>query len=105
MELDSLHPSTPLPVTGRAWRTRLALGLLAIVLLAASLVLWQKLVTIEREHANERVAAQARLLTRQLEGSLNTQAQDLYRLAELWNHHGRLSREEWELEVRFSLQH
>lgn len=105
MESDSFHPSTPLPVTGKAWRTRLGLALLAVALLSASLVLWQKLVTIEREHANERVAAQARLLTRQLESSLNTQAQDLYRLAELWNHHGRLTREEWELEAGFSLQH
>ncbi len=105
MRADSLPDTTPLPIARPAWRARLAVVLLALALLAASLVLWQKLVTIERAHANERVAAQARLLTRQLEGSLNAQAQDLYRLAELWNHHGRLSREEWALEAQFSLQH
>ncbi|MGY4534703.1 diguanylate cyclase (GGDEF)-like protein/PAS domain S-box-containing protein [Pseudomonas sp. TE3786] len=105
MELDSLHDTPAFPAARPAWRSRLALTLLAALLLGASLVLWQKLVTIERAHANERVAAQARLLTRQLEGGLTTQAQDLYRLAELWNHHGRMSQEEWQLEARFSLQH
>ena len=105
MEPDSLRDTSVLPVARPAWRARLALALVALLLLAASLLLWQKLVTIERTHANERVAAQARLLTRQLEGSLSTQAQDLYRLGELWNHHGRLNQDEWALEARFSLQH
>ncbi|GLK87602.1 sensor domain-containing diguanylate cyclase [Pseudomonas turukhanskensis] len=105
MELDSLRDTTSITAERPAWRARLALVLLAVMLLGASLLLWQKMVTIERAHANERVAAQARLLTRQLEGGLTTQAQDLYRVAELWQHHGRLSRDEWELQARFSLQH
>jgi len=105
MEQHSLHDATSTSTARPAWRARLALVALAISLLGASLLLWQKMLTIERAHANERVAAQARLLTRQLESSLNTQAQDLYRLAERWNHRGRLSREEWELEARFSLEH
>jgi diguanylate cyclase (GGDEF)-like protein/PAS domain S-box-containing protein len=105
MEPDSLHDTSVLPAARPAWRARLALALVALLLLGASLLLWQKLVTIERTHANERVAAQARLLTRQLEGSLTAQAQDLYRLGELWNHHGRLNQDEWALEARFSLQH
>lgn len=105
--MEQNSPQNPMATspTHTPWRTRFALVFLAVLLLGASLLLWQKLVTIERAHANERVAAQARLLTRQLESGLNTQAQDLYRLAERWNHRGRLSREEWELEARFSLNH
>ncbi|RJG14359.1 diguanylate cyclase [Pseudomonas cavernicola] len=94
-----------MPFSRSAWPARLALALLALLLCGASLLLWHQLKSTEREHVRERVESQARLLTRQLESSLNAQAQDLYRMAQLWNHHGRLSREEWELEARISLQH
>ncbi len=104
MGTETLRDSQP-PFTRSAWPARLALALLALLLCGASLLLWHQLKSAEREHASERVASQARLLTRQLENNLNDQVEDLYRIAQRWNHHDRLSREDWELEVRFSLQH
>jgi len=94
-----------MPHAHSVWPARLALSLLLLVLCGASLVLWHQLETAQQERVRERVGYQARTLARQLETSLNDQVEGLHRIAQLWNHRGRLPRDEWELETRFALQH
>lgn len=93
-----------MPRTPSIWPARLALVLLGMGLCGASLALWQQLEQTQQERVRERVAYQARTLARQLENSLNSQVDDLRRMAHQWNHHGRLPRDEWELDTHFSLR-
>src|SRR5690606_23922852 len=85
------------------WPARLALALLLLVLVAASLTLWQQLERDQQARLDERVAYQARSLARQLESTLHTEVESLGRIARLWNNLGRLSRGAWDTEVLLAL--
>ncbi|MDX5372910.1 MAG: diguanylate cyclase [Pseudomonadaceae bacterium] len=85
------------------WPARLALALLLLVLVAASLTLWQQLERDQQARLDERVAYQARSLARQLESTLYTEVESLGRIARLWNNLGRLSRGAWDTEVLLAL--
>lgn len=81
--------------------TYLGLGGLLCVLLLASTWLGRELVDSERQRVQERLTYQARSLAHQLESNLHEQVQGLNLLAQLWAHHGRMPRAEWELDTRF----
>jgi len=93
-----------MPRARSVWPVRLALALLSVVLCGSSLMLWRQLENAQQERVRERVAYQARTLARQLEGSLSDQIEGLHRIANLWNHRGRIPRDEWDLEAHFALQ-
>ena len=94
-----------LPSSQPPWPARLALAALLLALGLASLVLWQQLLNAQQQRIAERVNYQAHSLARQLEASLINQVDDLERLAKLWNHRGRIPREEWVLDSQLSLKH
>lgn len=81
--------------------TYLGLGGLLCILLLASAWLGLELANSERQRVRERLNYQARALAHQLEANLHEQVQGLDLLAELWTHHGRIQRSEWELNARF----
>lgn len=81
--------------------TYLGLGGLLCALLLASTWLGRELLDSERQRVQERLTYQARSLAHQLEANLHEQVQGLNLLAQLWTHHGRMSRAEWELDARF----
>nr|WP_294972266.1 diguanylate cyclase [uncultured Pseudomonas sp.] len=81
--------------------TYLGLGGLLCVLLLASLWLGHELASSERQRVRERLNYQARALAHQLEATLHEQVQGLNLLAQLWTHHDRIPRSEWELNARF----
>ncbi|HBX57443.1 sensor domain-containing diguanylate cyclase [Pseudomonas sp. UBA2684] len=87
------------------WPARLALAALLLSLCLASLLLWQQLVIGQQQRVAERVSYQARSLARQLESSLNDQVDGLRRIAQLWNHRGRIPKDEWRLDSQLSLNH
>lgn len=88
-----------------AWPARLALAALLLALCLASLLLWRQLLVAQQERVAERVGYQARSLAHQLETSLHDQVDDLRRIAQLWNHRGRIPRDEWTIDSQASLQH
>lgn len=81
--------------------TYLGLGGLLCVLLLASTWLGSELASSERQRVQERLIYQGRSLAHQLEANLHEQVQGLDLLAQLWTHHGRMPRTEWELDARF----
>ena len=81
--------------------TYLGLGGLLCVLLLASAWLGKELASSERQRVQERLVYQGRSLAHQLEANLHEQVQGLDLLAQLWTHHGRMPRAEWELDARF----
>ncbi|MDN6854981.1 diguanylate cyclase [Pseudomonas sp. CAN2814] len=81
--------------------TYLGLGGLLCVLLFASAWLGEELASSERQRVQERLAYQGRSLAHQLEANLHEQVQGLSLIAQLWTHHGRMPRAEWELDARF----
>ncbi|MCG8908658.1 diguanylate cyclase [Pseudomonas sp. DP-17] len=81
--------------------TYLGLGGLLCVLLLASTWLSEELARSERQRVEERLTYQGRSLAHQLEANLHEQVQGLDLLAQLWTHHGRMPRAEWELDARF----
>lgn len=88
-----------------SWPARLALAALLLALCLASLLLWRQLLVAQQERIVERVGYQARSLARQLETSLNDQVEDLRRIGRLWDHRGRIPRDEWTLDSQAALQH
>lgn len=84
-----------------SFATYLGLGGLLCVLLLASTWLGRELLDSERQRVQERLGFQARSLTHQLEANLHEQVQGLNLLAQLWTHHNRMPRAEWELDARF----
>ncbi|WP_339462428.1 sensor domain-containing diguanylate cyclase [Pseudomonas sp. EA_105y_Pfl2_R69] len=87
------------------WPAHLALAVLLLTLCLASLLIWQQLLSAQQQRIAERVSYQAYSLARQLEASLIYQVDDLQRLAQAWNHRGRIPRDEWTLDSQFSLKH
>jgi diguanylate cyclase (GGDEF)-like protein/PAS domain S-box-containing protein len=87
------------------WPARLALAALLLALCLASLLLWRQLLVAQQERIAERVGYQARSLARQLESSLNDQVDGLRRIAQRWNHRGRIPQDEWILDSQSSLAH
>jgi diguanylate cyclase (GGDEF)-like protein/PAS domain S-box-containing protein len=81
--------------------TYLGLGGLLCVLLLASAWLGEELASSERQRVQERLTYQGRSLAHQLEANLHEQVLGLDLLAQLWTHHGRMPRAEWELDARF----
>ncbi|MDH4656075.1 MULTISPECIES: diguanylate cyclase domain-containing protein [unclassified Pseudomonas] len=94
-----------MPHSHPAWLVRTTLALLFLALCGTSLLLWKKLEDAHQERIRERVGYQARALAAELENNLIDEVEGLRRIAILWNHQGRLPRDEWELEVRFALEH
>ncbi len=84
-----------------SFATYLGLGGLLCVLLFASAWLGEELASNERQRVQERLTYQGRSLAHQLEANLHEQVQGLDLLAQLWTHHGRMPRPEWELDARF----
>ena len=80
------------------------LGLLLVALCAASLLLWHTLENEQQARMREQLGLQANSLARQMETRLADQARDLQRLAERWNHEGRMPRQEWERESELLLR-
>ncbi|WP_339513908.1 sensor domain-containing diguanylate cyclase [Pseudomonas sp. RL_15y_Pfl2_60] len=89
----------------QTWIARFALAVLLSGLYFASLTVWQQMVRDQQKSIAERVDFQAKDLARRLQGSLHEQVDDLHRIAQLWNHRGRIPQDEWLLESRFSLDH
>lgn len=87
------------------WPAHFALAALLLALCLASLLIWQQLLSAQQQRIAERVSYQAHSLARQLEASLIYQVDDLQRLAQAWNHRGRIPRDEWTLDSQFSLNH
>ncbi|CAD5105816.1 sensor domain-containing diguanylate cyclase [Zestomonas carbonaria] len=87
-----------------AWLARIALVLLLALLCGTTVAIWWQLEQHQTQRLQERVDAQARALAQQLESRLDEQLQDLRILGALWNHRGRLPRDEWDLYVRFCLE-
>lgn len=81
--------------------TYIGLGGLLCVLLLASAWLGEELASSERQRVQERLAYQGRSLAHQLQATLHEQVQGLSLIAQLWTHHGRMPRAEWELDARF----
>lgn len=81
--------------------TYIGLGGLLCVLLLASVWLGGELADSERQRLQERLNYQGRSLAHQLEATLHEQVQGLDLLSQLWTHHGRMPRAEWELDARF----
>ncbi|VXB16455.1 Sensor domain-containing diguanylate cyclase [Pseudomonas sp. 8AS] len=90
--------------TRSVWPARLALAFLLLVLCGANLMLWRQLESDQQARLAERLDYQARTLARQLESNLRNEVQSLDRIAQRWNKHGRLPREQWEDEVNLALQ-
>lgn len=88
-----------------AWLARGALIALLIGLYLASLTVWRQMVEDQQQFIAERVHYQADNLARRLETSLHDQVDDLNRIAQQWNHRGRIPQDEWLLEADFSLKH
>jgi diguanylate cyclase (GGDEF)-like protein/PAS domain S-box-containing protein len=86
------------------WSARIALVAILLVLVLASLLLWQQLLSSQQQRIAERVEYQAHSLARQLESSLIEQVDGLARLAILWNYRGRVPRDEWTLDSQFYLK-
>lgn len=89
----------------QTWIARFALAVLLGGLYFASLTVWEHMVRDQQKSIAERVDFQAKDLARRLQGSLHEQVDDLHRIAQLWNHRGRIPQDEWLLESRFSLEH
>src|SRR3990167_3709079 len=87
------------------WPAHVALAALLLALCLASLLIWQQLLSAQQQRIAERVSYQAHSLARQLEASLIYQVDDLQRLAQAWNHRGRIPKDEWTLDSQFSLSH
>ncbi|MEX6500891.1 sensor domain-containing diguanylate cyclase [Pseudomonas zhanjiangensis] len=95
----------PPPRPQYSWPARLALAALLLALCLASLLIWRQMLIAQQERIAERVGYQARSLARQLETSLNDQVEDLHRMGLLWNHRGRIPRDEWTIDSQSSLNH
>ncbi len=93
------------PRSQSLWPARLALAALLLALCLASLLLWRQMLVAQQERIAERVGYQARSLARQLETSLNDQVDGLRRMAQQWNHRGRIPQDEWILDSQSSLTH
>ncbi|SNS62867.1 sensor domain-containing diguanylate cyclase [Pseudomonas segetis] len=89
----------------QTWIARFALAVLLSGLYFASLTVWQQMVKDQQKSIAERVDFQARDLARRLQSSLHDQVDDLHRIAQLWNHRGRIPQDEWLLESQFCLDH
>lgn len=94
-------PQPPQPL----WPARMALAAVLVVLVLASLSLWQQLKVAQQERIGERMGYQARSLGRQLEAGLSTQVVGLRRVARLWNYRGRIPKGEWTLICQLIQQH
>ena len=94
-----------MPHSHPAWLVRSTLILLFLTLCGTSLLLWKQLDDAQQERVRERVSFQARALAGELQSNLTDEVESLRRLALLWNHRGRLPRDEWNLEAEFALQH
>ncbi len=94
-----------MPHSHPAWLVRTTLALLFLALCGTSLLLWKQLEDAHQERIRERVGYQARALAAELENNLIDEVEGLRRIAMLWNHQGRLPRDEWNLEVTFALDH
>ncbi|SDH05907.1 PAS domain S-box-containing protein/diguanylate cyclase (GGDEF) domain-containing protein [Pseudomonas benzenivorans] len=93
------------PRSQSLWPARLALAALLLALCLASLWLWRQMLVAQQERIAERVGYQARSLARQLESSLIDQVDGLRRIAQQWNHRGRIPQDEWILDSQSSLTH
>jgi diguanylate cyclase (GGDEF)-like protein/PAS domain S-box-containing protein len=93
------------PRSQSLWPARLALAALLLALCLASLLLWRHMLVAQQERIAERVGYQARSLARQLETSLNDQVEGLRRIAQQWNHRGRIPQDEWILDSQSALTH
>jgi len=87
------------------WSARLLLLLLLILLFGGCGLLWHKLRSIQQERVAERVAYHARALAQTLESNIDEEVQNLSRIAQLWDFHGRIPHDEWTLNVEFALRH
>ncbi|GLZ85029.1 hypothetical protein Pres01_10800 [Metapseudomonas resinovorans] len=94
-----------MPHSHPAWLVRTTLALLFLALCGTSLLLWKQLEDAHQDRIRERVGYQARALAAKLENNLIDEVEGLRRIAMLWNHQGRLPRDEWNLEVTFALEH
>ncbi|MCO6055838.1 sensor domain-containing diguanylate cyclase [Pseudomonas sp. MOB-449] len=94
-----------MPHSHPAWLVRTTLALLLVALCSTSLLLWKQLENAQQERIRERVGFQARALASELESNLIDEVEGLRRMAMLWNHRGRIPRDEWTLEAQFALEH
>ncbi|BAN51181.1 diguanylate cyclase [Metapseudomonas resinovorans] len=94
-----------MPHSHPAWLVRTLLALFLLALCGTSLLLWKKLEDAQADRIRDRVGFQARSLATELQTNLIDEVEGLRRMALLWNHRGRIPRDEWTLEVNFALDH
>lgn len=94
-----------MPHSQPAWLVRTTLTLLLLALCGTSLLLWRQLENAQEERIRERVGYQARVLASELETNLIDEVEGLRRMAMLWNHRGRIPRDEWTEDANFALEH
>ncbi|MDE3739204.1 diguanylate cyclase [Pseudomonas resinovorans] len=94
-----------MPHSHPAWLVRTTLALLFLAMCGTSLLLWKQLEDAQQERIRDRVGYQARTLATELENNLIDEVEGLRRMALLWNHRGRIPRDEWTLEANFALEH